>query len=321
MKNQVLKNNTFKVSIVMATYNGEKFLEKQLNTILEQSYLADEIIILDDNSSDHTCTILHKYQKIFESHNIACKFILREENVGYIQNFIDGIKESSSDIIILSDQDDEWMNNKIEFILSFFNKYNDCVALHTNTNIIDVDGNILKINAQEYIKEVDKVELKSFLKRINYAGMALAFNKNKILPGLIALEKENIMFPTHDWVICFLAVLENGFYTSSIVLTYRRYTGNNVALTLSNSRISSLSRRIEGIKLYMKHYSFVSDSISIHNIDISSYILTAKNRIEYLNKSSFLLWFKNMKMFSFYPSIKSYLADLILLIKDKNDRK
>ena len=105
------------------------------------------------------------------------------------------------------------------------------------------------------------------------------------------------------------------------MLTYRRYTGNNVALTLSNSRISSLSRRIEGIKLYMKHYSFIRDSISIHNIDISSYILTAKNRIEYLNKSSFLLWFKNMKMFSFYPSFKSYLADLILLIKDKNDRK
>ena len=79
-----------KTSVVIATYNGEKFIEEQLDSILNQSYIPDEIIIFDDGSSDNTVNVINDYINKKNIGNI-CKLVKNEINKGYAKNFFDGM--------------------------------------------------------------------------------------------------------------------------------------------------------------------------------------------------------------------------------------
>ncbi len=102
-----------KVSIVMCTYNGEKFLTPQLDSILAQTYPPAEILIQDDGSTDGTCRIIEDYQKRFP----VIRLIRNEKNLGYNLNFLTAIARASCDYIAISDQDDIWEPTKIETLL------------------------------------------------------------------------------------------------------------------------------------------------------------------------------------------------------------
>lgn len=99
-----------KVSIVVCTYNGERYISTQLDSIIAQTYPIDEIVIQDDNSTDGTWTILERYaakhQNIHIFHN--------EAEHGVNGNFFSAIRHTSGDFIALSDQDDIWHTDKIE---------------------------------------------------------------------------------------------------------------------------------------------------------------------------------------------------------------
>ncbi|MBT2623506.1 glycosyltransferase [Chryseobacterium sp. ISL-6] len=105
-----------KVSVALCTYNGEKYLSQQLESILKQSQFANEIIICDDNSTDSTIEILSNYKNQYPS---IIKIFRNEVNVGYIKNFEKAINLCSYDLIFLSDQDDIWSNNKIQKVRDF----------------------------------------------------------------------------------------------------------------------------------------------------------------------------------------------------------
>ena len=92
-----------KISVVMAVYNGEKYIEEQLMSILSQSIMPDELIIQDDGSSDSTTD---KIQSITEKSDVSVKLIKNKENLGFSKNFITAISAASAEYIFLSDQDD-----------------------------------------------------------------------------------------------------------------------------------------------------------------------------------------------------------------------
>jgi len=106
-----------RLSIALCTYNGERYLQEQLDSILNQTILPDEVIICDDHSSDCTWSILEKFklQAQFE----VC-LIQNVENVGSTANFAKAISLCSGDIIFLSDQDDVWLPQKIEKMANVF---------------------------------------------------------------------------------------------------------------------------------------------------------------------------------------------------------
>ena len=106
-----------KVDILVATYNGEKYLKEQLDSILNQTYNNIRIIISDDNSTDGTRDILKQY----EANNKITVFY-QENNLGYIKNFEFLLKKVENDIYMLSDQDDVWMPEKIEKTYETFEK-------------------------------------------------------------------------------------------------------------------------------------------------------------------------------------------------------
>src|SRR5690554_6867365 len=97
------------VSIVLCTYNGERFLREQLDSLVRQDYPNLEIIALDDDSSDLSYEILKEYEHRFD----FITAIKNPENMGYLRNFEKGISLCHGDYIAMSDQDDIWHTDKI----------------------------------------------------------------------------------------------------------------------------------------------------------------------------------------------------------------
>lgn len=105
-----------KVAVLISTYNGEKYLKEQLDSILNQTYQNIEIVIRDDGSTDSTIDIIKEYQKRY--HNITLK---SGTNIGFIKSFFALLELADADYYAYSDQDDVWMENKIELAVNALN--------------------------------------------------------------------------------------------------------------------------------------------------------------------------------------------------------
>ncbi len=102
------------ISVVVATFNGEKYLAEQLDSIDRQTRLPDEIVICDDRSDDNTVKIAEEFSK---SSNVSVKIIQNQENIGYTKNFFRGLEFCQGDLVLLSDQDDIWFENKVDHLV------------------------------------------------------------------------------------------------------------------------------------------------------------------------------------------------------------
>lgn len=215
-----------KISVCIATYNGENFIEKQLESILKQSVEVDEIIISDDNSTDNTLKIIEK----FNSPKIR---IIKNKKKGVINNFENSLRESRGEYIFLADQDDIWSSNKVEEVIKKLEKYD--LVIHNAQIINSKDEKILKKTFFE-IRNSRKGLLKNLYKN-SYIGCCMAFNRkilNKALPF-----PDNI--PMHDSWIGLVAEKYGRVYFDNKVLFYYRRHENNVT-ELNNSRNDRLKQ-------------------------------------------------------------------------------
>lgn len=101
-----------KISVVLSTYNGEKYLLPQLDSLKNQTYSADEVLIFDDGSTDQTVNLIDQY--ISKNQLKNWKLSKNEKNIGWRKNFMEGIRKCTGDIIFTCDQDDIWNLSKIE---------------------------------------------------------------------------------------------------------------------------------------------------------------------------------------------------------------
>ncbi|WP_347220052.1 glycosyltransferase [Chryseobacterium sp.] len=118
-----------KTSVALCTYNGEKYLKEQLDSIINQTYKIDEIIVCDDGSTDTTLSILKEYDSLFPG---LFQIHINEKNLRSVKNFEKAISLCTHDIIFLSDQDDLWQENKVESIVSYFRNNPDTNVVSTN---------------------------------------------------------------------------------------------------------------------------------------------------------------------------------------------
>jgi glycosyltransferase involved in cell wall biosynthesis len=122
-----------KISIALCTYNGEKYLTAQLDSILDQTHPADEIIIVDDGSTDATLDIIREYA----SRTDILQYFVNEQTLGYVRNFSKAISLTSGDFVALSDQDDIWTKDHIEKLLNNIGGKAVCVG---DSIMIDAQG-------------------------------------------------------------------------------------------------------------------------------------------------------------------------------------
>jgi len=198
-----------KISVCMATYNGEKYIKEQLDSILSQIGKNDEVIVSDDSSTDNTIEIVKSFNdsriKIFENQTFKSP----------VYNFENTLKYANGELIILSDQDDIWKPNKIHIIKTYTQKYDLVVS---DADIIDEKGAIL----QESFYKLNGSR-KGFIKNIiknSYLGCAMAFNR-KILDKTLPFPRN---LPMHDWWIGLIAELYGKVYfIEDKLISHRRH--------------------------------------------------------------------------------------------------
>ncbi len=143
------------VDILMCTYNGEDFIELQIQSILDQTHTDFKLIIIDDSSNDKTVEIIKKMilnDKRIELHQ-------NKKNLGYFNNFLNGLDFVKSDYLFFSDQDDIWAENKVEIQLADLMLEDDNVLMNFSNSYLLYD----KIQSQaNYETKRDSYKIKSY---------------------------------------------------------------------------------------------------------------------------------------------------------------
>ena len=135
-----------KIEILLATYNGEKYVGEQIDSIINQTYNNWELLIRDDNSKDNTLEILKEYEK---KDNRIKVIEDKKGNLGFVKNFEELLKNSKEDWVMFSDQDDYWLENKIEKYVAVLNASSEDILkkpmlIHSNSFICDDNLEIVK---------------------------------------------------------------------------------------------------------------------------------------------------------------------------------
>ena len=218
------------VTVLLATFNGEKFLEEQLNSLLNQSFSDFRIVIRDDGSTDNTLEIIERYKGISPEKIEICPS--GEPTHSAAGNFFKLIELYNDDYIMLCDQDDCWLPDKIEKTLAAMKKTeenfgNDTpILVHTDLKVVDEK---LKIINNSFIKlqglSPNFCELNNLLMQNCVTGCTSMFNKALleklfILPSTVAM---------HDWWIALIAAAFGKivFLNESTIL-YRQHSNNEV---------------------------------------------------------------------------------------------
>ena len=127
-----------KISIAMATYNGAKYLKAQLQSFIDQTRQPDELIITDDCSTDDTEIIVHEFAKVAP---FTVEFYRNEKNLGYCGNFNAALTKTTGDLVFLSDQDDVWFAEKIEYMVGVADRNPEALVVMNDAVLTDGDLN------------------------------------------------------------------------------------------------------------------------------------------------------------------------------------
>ncbi|WP_407401848.1 glycosyltransferase family 2 protein [Chryseobacterium sp.] len=206
------------ISVCLACYNGEKYIKEQIASILVQLNNGDELLISDDGSVDETINII----KSFDDARIV---LFQNKFRSHIKNFEFLLKQIKGDYVFLSDQDDIWVDNKVEVCMKHLQEYDlvlsDCILIDGNNNIIKDSLFGGTIPRSGFIR--------TFYKNI-YTGCCMAFTKEIANNSLTFPEKLN----SHDMWIGMIAELKGRVKVLDEKLIYFRRHGKNFSASIKD---------------------------------------------------------------------------------------
>lgn len=242
------------ISVAMTTYNGEKYLREQLDSLYSQTILPDEIIVVDDCSTDDTHKILEEY------HNKkGLVYIINERNLGVNKNFEKAISLCRGDYIAISDQDDVWFPEKIEITYNKIREIENGQPSVVSSNRIGVDENLNIISSPS--SKVDSFHFSTTLLGHLSQGCTLMMNRELISYILPFPESGKMLY---DIYIGLTAAMIGNKYNLSVPLMYYRHHDNNVC-----GRIFKKPSLYKRLKIrYSQRYPGLIREGRFHNMDI-----------------------------------------------------
>ena len=129
-----------RVSVVLCTFNGERHLDAQLDSLLAQEHLPAEIVIHDDASTDGTWPRLQAFVAQAAAHGVTVVLQRNQVNLGYVRNFEQALQAASGALLFPCDQDDVWHRQRIGLCVQAFAADPQLLLLHTDARLVDADG-------------------------------------------------------------------------------------------------------------------------------------------------------------------------------------
>ena len=304
------------ISIVMTTYNGEEYIIEQLESIFHQTMPCDEMIICDDHSTDHTVPLIEEF---IASHQLQTKWKLfcNDKNLGYENNFKQAIQLSKGDYLFFSDQDDIWVENKIEIMMNTMLEHGDCVLLCTGYQPYVESGDSRKIpkkikkNIDSGILENKKITKKSIY--IGALGCCMAVKKTFLE------EIEPYWFDNwpHDDRMWRLAQCVNGCFILHSQLVKHRIHDHNTATYTKYHTIEKrviLLQKMQNANIQMLKMIKEKNSERDKMIILENHIQMMKLRLELLSNKKLINILKLIKYWTYYEYFKSYFVEIYLVL-------
>ena len=218
------------ISVAMATYNGARYITEQLESIYRQTKKVDELVIVDDCSSDDTVSLIREYMEKYPESNV--RVFENETNLGYRGNFRKALSLCEGDVILLCDQDDIWHENKVEVLCSILMKNPEISVLSSSFKQIDGEGNGSDDNKSVYQRrmkpdELVCVPLEDVIFHNISQGCSMAIRKELKELYLKFYEDE---LP-HDWMLNVIAAMQKKcYYINDPLFSYRIHDKNTIGL-------------------------------------------------------------------------------------------
>ncbi len=223
-----------KISIVLAAYNGEKYIKEQLESFCEQTRLPDELVVVDDCSTDSTAIILENFCKKSPFKTI---FLKNNENIGSTKSFEKACKHASGDWILFSDQDDYWKKEKIEIF------ENEIARADNSINLLYSDYEIVDENLQPLA--FDPAKLPDYKNPQIESDLAWKFFlTNDAISGCTMCVKREIIQITipfvsrfHDaWIAWTVSLIGKIKFIDKKLIYYRQHSRQQVGLNIVNNK-------------------------------------------------------------------------------------
>lgn len=284
------------ISVVMATYNGEKYLSRQLDSLLAQTYPNVEIVICDDASTDGTSLLLASYGAIHSN----IRIYHNKKNLGYIGNFERAITLSSGALVALCDQDDYWHPEKLSVQ---YEALGEVALVYCDSRICDdqlepIGFTVSTIsNCQNYTSCLQQAVF------CRIYGNTMLFKKS-MLQGALP-------FPTvlpHDWWISFLAAHKGGIvYCNQILVEYRQHADNLIGAATGSSRQISQEEKAAANE---KEVNDIRERMALFYSTCPEELAFEKKALEQLNRSysNFSLSANFLRLYCFLRYRKWLLA-------------
>ncbi len=293
------------VSVVLATYNGEKYLREQLDSVLTQTYPNIEVIAVDDKSTDDTVNILQQYA----NHHPNIKMFVNEINLGFIKNFERGCGLSTGEYIAPCDQDDYWLPDKIK-------REVENIGTHA---MIYCDSEICDDKLQKSGKKIsDNVVCKNWYSCLEYAVFARIYGNTLLFKrSLFERAYPFVEVIPHDWWLAFNATLDSGFSFLPEGLVLYRQHANNVYGAIGRKKVldkenkaAATTSDVEKLKLSLKKNEAIRRRMNVFYNQCPSDLQKEKHVLYQLNKSyqSFSFYNNLVRMFLFFKYYQLLLA-------------
>lgn len=307
------------ISVVMTTYNGEKFVCEQLESIKNQSISPDEVLIFDDGSKDSTIELIENY---IAENDLNWEVIKNEVNLGWQKNFMQGIKKANGDLIFLADQDDIWHNNKVEIMSYIMKNKSEMNVLTSNYKRVDqgfhIDKDEINVDRNSGLHNVYKIQLSPKTSNNSYPGCTFCLRKTFF--DLISPAWSE-RYP-HDALIYLAGWMSESLYCVEYELHYFRRHESSASLKGPDfdveTRFSRIKRTeyayLELRKILFDEPGLPSDRKKI----IDNYGKWLEMRLELIGGGRRYYWIVlATKYKNYYPSTRTLFGDLLTSMRLK----
>jgi glycosyltransferase involved in cell wall biosynthesis len=240
-----------RIVVAMCTYRGEQYLDEQLRSIAAQTRPPDGMVIVDDDSRDGTVAMARSFAARAP---FPVQVVENPENVGFIRNFGNAIRLANGDVVVLADQDDVWLDSKLEAIEEAFREQPDAAAVFSDAELVDralrplgarlSEAVAFSPDQQRLAREGRMFEV--LLRGNVVAGATLAF-RSEYRELLLPLSDE----VEHDaWIALLLSAVAPVSYIARPLILYRQHGGNQIGagrLSLPERVRRARRQRVEGL--------------------------------------------------------------------------